>query len=467
LKNSRWINLLLVMVFLCPLGVAQAQEVQPDGPVYIVEAGDTLWGISQRFGVSIDDLAKKNGITDTNQLAIGAQLVIPGLEGLQGVLVTRSVPFGESLISLSRRYQIPFPLMVRLNNYTNPEEAYAGSTLILPDPGDGVLEPTGGRGDLGAGQSLLEMAIIRNINPWALVFDNGLQGMWDTVPGDVLYIAGVDDPGPGAFPTAISEIAFSPLPAVQGQTVVLRISTPEKLTLSGDFVDHNLNFFQDSDGRYVALQGIHALKEAGVYPVRVQGTLADGTPFVFSQMIYVQDGGYPYDPPLAVKAETTDVENTLPEDQEWFSIVEPVTPEKLWDGIFQPPVPAYLADCFPSRFGNRRSYNGSVYEFFHTGLDFCGGTGVDIYAPAAGVVVFTGPLTVRGNATLIDHGWGVYTGYGHQSEILVTVGDRVETGQLIGKIGSTGRVTGPHLHWEVIIGGVQVDPLQWLERAFP
>ena len=415
----------------------------------------------------MDDLASKNGITDPNQLAIGARLVIPGLEGLQGILVTRSIPFGESLISLSRRYQIPYPLMARLNNYTNPEEAYAGSTLILPDPGEGVLEPAGGRADLRAGQSLLEMAITQNSNPWALVFDNGLQGTWDTVPGDVLYIRGADDSGPGAFPPAITDIDISPLPAVQGQTVVLQVSSSENLTLSGNFADHDLNFFLNSDGKYIALQGIYALIEPGVYPFLVRGTMADGTSFLFSQKIYIEDGGYPYDPPLAVKPETTDVENTLPEDQQWLSTVEPVTPEKLWDGIFQPPVPVYLADCFPSKFGHRRSYNGSAYDFFHTGLDFCGGTGVDIYAPAPGVVVFTGPLTVRGNATLIDHGWGVYTGYGHQSEILVAVGDRVETGQLIGKIGSTGRVTGPHLHWEVIIGGVQVDPLQWLEREFP
>jgi len=68
---------------------------------------------------------------------------------------------------------------------------------------------------------------------------------------------------------------------------------------------------------------------------------------------------------------------------------------------------------------------------------------------------------------VIDHGWGVYSAYAHQSEILVNEGDWVEAGQLIGRVGSTGRVTGPHLHWEVIVGGVQVDPMQWLEESFP
>ncbi len=68
---------------------------------------------------------------------------------------------------------------------------------------------------------------------------------------------------------------------------------------------------------------------------------------------------------------------------------------------------------------------------------------------------------------MIDHGWGVYTGYMHQAEILVEVGERVEAGQLVGLIGGTGRVTGSHLHLEVWVGGVRVDPMDWLERSYP
>jgi len=151
----------------------------------------------------------------------------------------------------------------------------------------------------------------------------------------------------------------------------------------------------------------------------------------------------------------------------------PVTPEKMWDAPFTIPSPLPVDycletnDCWTSRFGNRRSYNGSAYNRFHTGLDIVGGSGTEIYAPAPGVVVFAGPLTVRGNATVIDHGWGVYSAYMHQSEIMVEVGDRVETGQVIGIVGGTGRVEGPHLHWEIWVGGVQVDPVDWLGEQFP
>ncbi|HNN12886.1 MAG TPA: M23 family metallopeptidase, partial [Anaerolineales bacterium] len=76
-------------------------------------------------------------------------------------------------------------------------------------------------------------------------------------------------------------------------------------------------------------------------------------------------------------------------------------------------------------------------------------------------------LTVRGNATIIDHGWGVYSGFWHQEESYVSAGQYVEAGTLIGKIGGTGRVTGPHLHWELWVNGVQVDPLDWLSQPYP
>ncbi len=105
---------------------------------------------------------------------------------------------------------------------------------------------------------------------------------------------------------------------------------------------------------------------------------------------------------------------------------------------------------------------------FHTGVDYgvCA-QNLNIYAPANGVVIFAGPWNVRGNATIIDHGQGVFSGIYHQSEILVNAGEQITQGSLIGQIGNTGRSTGPHLHWDLWVGGVQINPLDWLNNSFP
>jgi murein DD-endopeptidase MepM/ murein hydrolase activator NlpD len=179
----------------------------------------------------------------------------------------------------------------------------------------------------------------------------------------------------------------------------------------------------------------------------------------------VRNGGYPKDPPLSVDPETIDPANTKPEEDQVKQITLPATPTRLWKDIFRTPVDEPV--CIKSWYGNRRSYNGGDYIYFHTGTDYGVCADLNVLAPAPGVVVFAGPLTVRGNATIIDHGWGVYSGFYHQSEIKVKVGDRVEPGQIIGLIGGTGRVTGPHLHWDVFVNGVQVQPLDWLEKAMP
>ena len=99
--------------------------------------------------------------------------------------------------------------------------------------------------------------------------------------------------------------------------------------------------------------------------------------------------------------------------------------------------------------------------------DFGGGVGTPIYAPAAGTVVLAEALTVRGNAVLIDHGLGLYSGYWHQSQFVVEAGQTVQPGDLIGYIGNTGLVTGPHLHWEMRLQGIAVNPLQWVREAIP
>ncbi len=289
--------------------------------------------------------------------------------------------------------------------------------------------------------------------------------MW-VVPGTVVSWPGEGTPT-SSVPEEAGPIDVHPLPAVQGRTVVITVGAQPDDSVDGNLGDYTLQFVSRDQKSRIALQGIYALATPGMYDltVRVTPSASGREPFAFTQPLYVADGGYPFDPILEVPPETIDPKVTGPENDEVAKIVAPVTPEKMWDGLFL--FPGAYTESFPSRFGSRRNYNGTGYNYYHSGLDFYGGIGSKISAPAKGRVVFTGELTVRGNLTIIDHGWGVYTAYLHQSEIDVKVGDIVEPGQVIGLVGGTGRVTGPHLHWEVWVGGVPVNPMEWTQQTFP
>lgn len=436
-------------------------QTQPDLPIYIVQSGDTLGTIAENFGVSVNDIIRANSITNANTLSIGTRLKIPGLEGVSGVLIRQAVPLGESLDSLVVRYQVPAKTLLRLNRVTSPQELYAGVTLILPQNGTAQAQAI-----LGAGQSILEASSGVNSNPWTTILTQQYTTQSDSLPGDILFTKQADPKNEiSSISPAIKTIQISPLPLVQGKTTVIRIQTTQPLTLSGKLAGKDLHFFPEKENSYVAIAGIHALAAPGLTTLALTGSAQNETSFNFEKMLILKSGFYPNDPPLTVDPKTMDPEITGPEEKQFAQIIGPVTPVKYWTQKFRVPVDDPV--CYKSTFGNRRSYNGSPFTSFHGGTDYGVCATLNIYAPGDGVVVFAGPLTVRGNATIIDHGWGVYSGYWHQKEIKVQTGDRVKAGQLIGLIGATGRVTGPHLHWEIIINGIQIEPVDWLERSYP
>ena len=464
-KIAAFILIFLLIVSATP--VSAQTPTPPPGPVYIVQEGDTLWGIASHFGVNLADLQAINNLTGAD-IYPGDKLVIPGLEDLSGTLVTLPVPFGETLRSLERQYRMSTAVLRKLNHLVSPSELYAGYGLIVLQQDNQPARTA--RAMLGKGDTLLELAVRQNTDPWTIAGINALAGPASGLPGDVLYLPSGDSTASSmGLPPSIVSAQIDPLPITQGVTVQLKIVTSQPATLGGLLVKYPLHFFPLDDGSQVALQGIHAMTTPGLYPLRIDVTLADGNTQSFEQMIMVTGGNYGQDPALEVDPATIDPAVTGPEDQWLTSLVSTVTPDKYWQGIFQLPVAAD-SSCIRSYFGNRRSYNNGALLSFHTGIDFgvCSATHpFDVYAPADGVVVFTGLKTVRGNATIIDHGWGIYSGLYHQEEIYVAVGDHVTQGQLIGKIGETGRVTGKHLHWDVWVNGVQVNPLQWLDETFP
>ena len=463
MRKRLFISILFIILF---SSIAQPVSAQTPGPVYIIQPGDTLSYVASRFNITLDELLAANPNVDPNFLSQGQQIVIPGLEGVTGVLETEIISFGDTLRSLSRRTQVADDQLKKLNRLISPTELYVGISLIIPTQ-EGRTELST-RMSPSTGESLLELAVKQNSDPWTLTIVNKISGTWDTLPGDVLYsLTSGSDGYAAGLPPAFLSAEISPLPMVQGGTEVIRVQTQDNVPASGFLVDKPLHFFP-SNNEQIALQGVHALLEPGVYPFRVEATLPDGLKQSFEQMILVTTGNY-YSEELYVPPETVDPTVTEPETQNIIAITTPATPVRFWNGIFTSP--AVYPDEYTSRYGTRRTYYGVgtdlTIEGFHTGLDFAGGDGLQIFAPAPGTVVFAAPLTVRGNATIIDHGWGIYSGFWHQSQINVNVGDMVQQGQVIGLVGGTGRVTGAHLHWEVWVNGVQVNPLDWLDQTYP
>lgn len=125
---------------------------------------------------------------------------------------------------------------------------------------------------------------------------------------------------------------------------------------------------------------------------------------------------------------------------------------------FAKPYTAPLRGPVSSLFGLKRVYNNEPRDP-HSGLDIAAAEGKPVYAVNQGVVAETGDYFFTGNTVIIDHGMGVFSLYAHLSKIEVQVGDSVAQNQQVGLVGMTGRVTGPHLHWTMVVNQTQVDPL--------
>lgn len=133
------------------------------------------------------------------------------------------------------------------------------------------------------------------------------------------------------------------------------------------------------------------------------------------------------------------------------------TRPRIWTGGFRVPRKARIT----SRFGTARVYNGQV-QSRHLGTDFAGTIGAPVFAAGRGVVALVADFYLAGHVVYIDHGAGLMTGYFHLSRIDVRKGQRVTAGQLIGAVGKSGRVTGPHLHWVARYGAISVDAMSLL-----
>jgi murein DD-endopeptidase MepM/ murein hydrolase activator NlpD len=144
------------------------------------------------------------------------------------------------------------------------------------------------------------------------------------------------------------------------------------------------------------------------------------------------------------------------------ALYERVTP-RGWQQGWHAPLDEPLS--ITGYFGEQRSFNGGPVQGHHGGTDFAAQHGSAVYATNGGVVVLAELTRNRGNLVVLDHGAGVLSSYGHMSQLAVSEGDAVMRGALLGYVGMTGLATGPHLHWEVAVGGVLVDGRRWLDAS--
>ncbi|MCL4295615.1 MAG: LysM peptidoglycan-binding domain-containing M23 family metallopeptidase [Anaerolineae bacterium] len=397
--------------------LAQEGKQQESGPfIYTVQPGDTLAAIALRYNRNIFDIALANNLSNFDLIFPGQRLTLPNTSAQiastpQGVGRTHAVRPGDTLFSIANIYGV------------SPEELVVANRLVNPD--------------------LLQV-------------------------GQILKIPGGPQPKPEKLPAPFASIELSEPTIIQGRTLVIRVKLVAPATLSADFDNRPIFFSDDSNGQFWGITAIPALTEPKIYPLKLTANLANGSQIVALKNVNVIEGPYGVEN-IEVdeqREELLDPELVQMEQAKLDHLWSQISPRPLWQGSFNYPM---LPDTLrlTSYFGTRRSYNGSDIASFHTGTDFGGDVGAPIYAPAAGKIVLAEKLMVRGNAVVIDHGLGLFSGYWHQNQLAVVVGQEVKPGDLIGFIGDTGLVTGPHLHWELRLNGIAVEPLQWVQQMIP
>jgi murein DD-endopeptidase MepM/ murein hydrolase activator NlpD len=270
-------------------------------------------------------------------------------------------------------------------------------------------------------------------------------------------------PVPTATTAPSGPISFAPARLDQGGTTTVYLNQPAS-TATLRFGGRNYPMAQDGN-RWWAVIGVGAWASTGDAPVSVTYTPPGEAQQTASGTITIVAHSYPVENIDLDPATSALLDPAIVNAEVAFrsNLYAGYSTEKLWSGPFVRPSAAAIGDIY----GIARGYNGAPPTSYHTGTDFVANQGDPVVAAAAGRVVYAGELKVRGNSVIIDHGMGVFTAYHHFSQIDVAQGQMVSAGQMIGRVGSTGLVTGPHLHWEVIIRGIEVDGENWLQgRAF-
>lgn len=520
----RLIRLLSIVLCLLALPAAlwaqeanSAQPLPPNLTIHVVQRGENLYRIALQYGLTWGELAELNGITNSDSLLVGQRLLVPTIPTPEGDPQTHTVQPGETLGRIAALYGADVTTLMRLNSIANPNTIYAGQVLVIipeqPDvsptptptqqPGSSPTPAISSTAEapqsestpdlivfelpteepdatqvaanlsqanlhiVASGQTMYSIAQLYGLSVQDIATANGLSDPTRIFVGQRLIIptsASEDVAAAVDLPAPITGLTLRPLIFIEGETGSIRVATSVPVQISGTFVDQTLRFVQVEDTLYAAMVGIPVFTEPDIHPVSLTLTSDAGiTTYAFN--VRVADGGY-FTQNLTISGDLALLLDPNVEGYEWDLLASTTarqTPQRYYDG----PLSLPAAAAMNSPFGSRRSYNSGPVDRYHSGADFASAIGAPIFAAAPGRVVLSDRLNIRGNAIVIDHGWGVFTTYSHLTQRLVSPGDEVQTGQTIGTAGATGRITGPHLHWEVWVNGVPINPMQWVREAFP
>ncbi len=271
-------------------------------------------------------------------------------------------------------------------------------------------------------------------------------------------------------------LSWSPSAPAEGTLVALRIGPAPRgiplLEIQGSSSLRTPRGIRTRELAIVPLRGgafmafVAAPLDALSIGIEITATLIDGSRLTLTREIPVRERRFPSTqlsvPRRFTQPDQATIERSRRERALIQATLREVSKPPLLDGPFMLP----RTDVTTSVFGQRRLFNGELRSR-HTGLDIDGDTGDPIYAANRGRVALARELFYNGNVVYIDHGMGLYTAYMHLSRFGVTEGEWVEKGQVIGYIGATGRVTGPHLHWGLYVQGTSLDPLSVFLLALP
>ena len=444
----------------CPTaGPGQQSAEPPQDAFHVVERGETLFRIAERYGTTVAALAHANGLPDPTKIYVGQRLRIPGgLPAIDPLSTTGYVVrAGETLQSIAACHATSWRALAQLNDMLSPNVLYAGQVVRVPLVDGGSSGRGGVLHEVAPGETLIGIALRHGVVPSTVADANGVSNPALIYPGQRLLIPGEGSPW---LPEPFTTVDVHPIPVAQGETLVVTVRTAEPVTVSGQLFGRTVGFTEEA-GVHYGLAGVHVLAEPGLYELSLTATDQGGWATSIATDIAVEAGSFGYER-IPASPSLLDPALIADENARLEALRPTFTERRGWAG----PLVRPCGGTVSSYFGTHRAYNTGPYTSYHGGVDLRGPTGTPVLAPAGGTVVMAESLAVRGNAVLLDHGWGVLTGFWHLSSIEVEVGQAVEAGDTIARIGNTGLSTGAHLHWEMWVGGVNVDPLQWLEPFY-